>query len=302
MMPRWMKILAAVLALLLAVYLTLKIPRGRRPDVPAAPAAPAKIEIKAPAGTVTLRKDSGVWRVVSPADWPADPEKAREFAASLGEISAETTLTHRAETHGLYGLSESSGIAVAVQGEDGASAEWIFGKSANFSRIYLRLPGRPQVFLARGPRRDVLERAAEEWRDRRVLALAGGETVEEVRLRLGAAESELKRSSAAWESGGKQVFAQAAESFLDALRALSAEDFADAPGDPRTLGLDKPEASAAVRLSSGRSIAFDVGRADAGTGLRPVKRAGEDAVLLASEHEWEAVRKRWNAALGTGGR
>jgi hypothetical protein len=167
-MTRWMKLLLGILATLLVTYGITRIPRSSKPGFqPSLPPSPSTLEITGPILSLSLEKSSDTWRLTRPIEAAANPEPLRTLLTALESLSVETLVTRRGETHEHYELDDKKGIQIKVTGLDGKTLSLLVGKTApDGSRVYIRELGKPEVYLASGLRRYMLDQPLLSWQDR----------------------------------------------------------------------------------------------------------------------------------------
>lgn len=288
-MPKWMRGLLALLAVLVAAYLLVRLlpALDRRPPL-GLPTSPARLQIAGSAGAVTLEKSGELWNLTAPLHAPADQEAVVQFLASLKSLDLGAVLTERAETHSAYDVDDFKGAKISVFGE-GRSLEIIAGKEARDRlHTYVRLPPRPEVYLASGLRRADLDRALPQWRDRRVLPLAAGHEIQSVQVTRDKTSFFLAKSSDGWTVDGRPADFSKTQHFLSSLRTLSARDFVDPPDsqDLKKYGLDRPIQTMKVRSSAGEEFNVKAGRPTSTDPVIYLWREGNVALCQFPAHAW----------------
>ncbi|HRY28800.1 MAG TPA: DUF4340 domain-containing protein [Elusimicrobiota bacterium] len=294
MLPSWLKRLLGILLLVTAATIAVKIPRpAPKPPLPELPASPEKLEIVRPDARLLFQKSGDEWTLQQPLDYPADAETLKLLFSSLSSLSTDERLTDRAETHSLYEVNDSSAILVRVWGPQGKEpAEWLFGKTApDFLHIYLRRPGRPEVYLAKGVERDALTQPLARWRERRLFKTDPADGIHRLVFRREKTALELLRASDTWTLAGKTAETSAVENFLASLRVLSVEEFIDPPAssDTKKFGLLTTKNSLEVLFSSGKTVRLDAGEKDAVQNRYPLRRNEEPSLFWISANDWDGL-------------
>ncbi len=292
-LPAWMRTLLGLLAALLAVFLVTRIPKpAAKKDVPSFPESPVKLEIAGPASRVLLEKREKGWRMKEPVDFPADEEAVRAFVSSLSALSFGETLTQRPETHAQYQVDEASAVSVrawAAGAQDPVAL--LFGKGApDFTHVYVRVPGKNEVYLAQGLRRYELEKPVRDWRDRRIASWQADDAVVRLTVEKGRGAYVLQKDSDTWTLGGRAADKDKMDRLLSELRALSAEDFIDPPqsSDLKSYGLNTPALKVTVETASGKKIELRFGKKDAAQDRYPLQRDGEPVLFWVPAYVWAA--------------
>ncbi len=286
MVPKWFKILAAVVGTLAAVYALTLIPRSGRPRTFSVPADPVKLRVESPSSKSTLEKKGGVWRVTDPVDWPADEGSVLRVLSGLKGLILESEITRRPESYAQYELVEGKETHLSVweKGEK-SPVELFLGKNAGFTdRAYVRVGKDPAVYIAAGMSREAADFPAVRWRDRSVMDRTD---IVRVRRTEGEGSVHLEKSSSSWTVDGKP--SAWASSCVSTIRSLTADDFVDPPAaaDLAKYGLDKPAVSFEISFSSGTPVTLSLGIGDP----RPIRKEGVETLFLVPANRLEPLEK-----------
>ena len=138
----------------------------------------AKVVLLHAGNTITFVQQDKVWKVAEKDDYPADPAKIRKMLLGLAEISfvepktAQSSLYHRLN---LGDPSQPKAQSTSVQVFDakgGVLGSVIVGKrridelGGGNDGVYIRLPGEPRTWLARGTLD--LDGDVTQWLDRSI--------------------------------------------------------------------------------------------------------------------------------------
>lgn len=288
-----MRALLGVLAALLAVFVVMRIPRPTsKKDLPSFPESPVKLEIAGPGSRVLLEKQGDSWRVKEPVDFPADEEAVKAFAASLRSLAFGEALTQRPESHAQYQVDEAGAAAVRAWAAGGQEpVALLFGKGApDFTHVYVRAPGKNEVYLAQGVRRYELEKPVRDWRDRRIASWQADDAVVRLNVEKGRAAYVLQKDSDTWTVEGRAADNDKADRLLSELRALSAEDFIDPPAssDLKAYGLNAPSLRVIVETASGKRIELRFGKKNPDQDRYPLQRDQEPVLFWVPAYAWDA--------------
>jgi len=139
----------------------------------------AKVVLKHAASTITLVKEGNAWTVAEKSNYPADPQKMRKMLLALAQITYVEPKTAKAELYKRLELDDPGSAksqSTEVQLYDaagGAIGAVITGRrrvdelGGGNDGIYVRLPGDPQSWLARGNLDIDIDIV--QWLDRRVI-------------------------------------------------------------------------------------------------------------------------------------
>jgi hypothetical protein len=176
--------------------------------------------------TVLARLDSTTWSVNRhPADQVA--------VASLLEALADTPrrgdpVAERPASHPGLGVDSTTGSRVRVIGRGGVLADLVAGRrSPDFDGGYLRRTADSTVYLVRGRLAELLERATDDWRDRRMGGVPA-DSVMSIEVGRGGRSYRLARSGGRWSFAGPRPAADSAavSDLLGGYARLEAAGFA----------------------------------------------------------------------------
>lgn len=259
-MPKWLRGLAVLLGVLALIYAFTQIPRPEeKSPLPVVPERLEKLVIARPPFTVAFEYANDHWRLRQPLDFPADEGAVASFLAGLRGMTDGDLLTRRAESHGLYDVTDGAGVRVSLWGPgDKEPLEWILGKtSADGNHAYVRLPKSDAVYRVGGLTRDGVELNLNAWREKRLLT-ASSEDIVEVKAEPRGGAFALIKDSDAWTVNGRPASTEKVGPFLEALRDLMADDFIDPPLAPAQAPRS-PALRLTVRYQSGRTETLRVG-------------------------------------------
>jgi Domain of unknown function (DUF4340) len=134
-----------------------------------APAASAvdTVRITRPSDTVVLARRDSSWTVNG---HPAARSAVTELFTALRDTTSPAELVaERPASHAGLGVDSAKGTRVRLVRRDSVIGDFIAGqRSADMDGGYVRLAGRPEVYLVRSGLAGLLERGPDEWRDHRI--------------------------------------------------------------------------------------------------------------------------------------
>ena len=261
--------LAMLLGVLLLLWGGAALTRNRRADAPAgsgggfrlpAPAATAvdTVRITRPSDSVVLARRDSAWTVNG---HPASRTAVKDFFAALGDSAGHPELVaERPASHAGLGVDSAKGTRVRLIRGDSVVGDFIAGqRSADMDGGYVRLAGRPEVYLVRGGLGGLLERGPDEWRDHRI-ATVPVDSVAAIQVQRGARSYKLARDAKGWTlSPGGAADTAAAARLRQAFGEIDAAGFA-APAQADSARFDRPERRVAALRADGTPLirlAFD---------------------------------------------
>lgn len=168
------------------------------PSLPAFdPADATRISLGHTDETTVMALVDGSWRLMAPADAPADPG---EVGALLGALSGGIRPEAKVDDtdHERYGLAGGTELRVDVEGQ-GPLLSVVVGNDAGGGSTWVRYPNSEDVYRARIGGRSLVDRPAGAWRDRRVTDVEP-ETVRAVEVAWPGGQVSARRAGARWEA------------------------------------------------------------------------------------------------------
>lgn len=222
--------------------------------------------------THLARGARGAWTVNGHA---AAGNLVSELLGAFADTAQSSELVAQSKTsHVRLGVTPDSGHQVRVISHGRTLLDLTAGKrTPDFTGVYVKMAGQDAVYTLRnGGLADAFTRPTDDWRDKRIVAVAP-ESVAVIELRRGARSYVLARDSTRWTLGGAPADSIGAAGLLDQYRTLDASgfatpaqtdsaDFAKADATVRLLRKDKTALATLTFDSTGSGVWV---RADAGT-------------------------------------
>jgi hypothetical protein len=238
------------------------------------------------ADVLELAKKDDAWRLVKPADLPADENKVPELLKLLGSLKAERVAAYKPKDLKPFGLDKPE-ATVTVKLSGGKPAEYVLHVGA----VVKGKPGERYAQVKDSPVVAELARAAADkllagplaYRDHLLARLPDADGI---RLEVGDRKLTLGKPEGTWKlTQPLSVDADhdALESLLNGLARLRADELvAEKPSAEqlKTFGLDKP--AARWQFLSGDAVKLDllVGQPEKGGARRYARIEGQDLVFL----------------------
>jgi uncharacterized protein DUF4340 len=283
MSARTLARLAMLLGVLLLLWGGAALGR-RRSDTPASAAAdgfrlPAPaigtvdtVRIAKPADTVVLARRDSTWTVNG---HPASRSAVGELFTALADTSGRPDLVaERPASHAGLGVDSTGGTRVRLLRRDSLVGEFIAGhRSTDLDGGYFRLANQPRVYLVPGALAGLLERGADDWRDRRI-AKVPTDSIATIEVQRGAPGYKLSKGNKGWALTPAGPLDTAAVNRLrEAFGEIDAAGFAS-PAQADSARFDRPDRRVTLLRANGTPLlrlAFDSTaqgfwvRADSGT-------------------------------------
>jgi Domain of unknown function (DUF4340) len=221
---------------------------------------------------LTLAKDNGKlievdrkgdqWRIVKPADYPADPTQVRELLSTLDNARAADFIADAPASVTQYGLEKPHLTVTVYTGKAGAEQSLLFGfkqSEAGKDGIYVRRGESTPVYTVHQYVLNGVDKSVLALRDKTVMGFEPSK-VESADVQVGADHFALRRApQGKWDlvEGAKTTPADVpvVERFLDELRDLKGLSIvADPMPSPVPFGLDHPTVQVTLVGKDGKPI------------------------------------------------
>jgi hypothetical protein len=216
------------------------------------------VRITRPGDTVVLARRDSSWTVNG---HPAARSAVADLFTALGDTAARPELVaERPSSHAALGVDSAKGTRVRLVRGDSVVGDFIAGqRSADMDGGYLRLVGRPEVYLVHGGLAGLLERGPDEWREHRIASVPV-DRIAAIEVRRGARSYKVAKDAKGWTliPGGPADTAAAAQ-LREAYGEIDAAGFAS-PAQADSARFDHPERRVAALGSDGTPLvrlAFD---------------------------------------------
>ncbi len=292
-MPKWMNILTGLLLAVAAAYFVMIVPKTSiHLSAPQVPENPVKFEVSRPQIKLVMEKKDEQWRLTAPVDSPADQNALKNFLSDLNSLELYFPLTRREKTYPLYQINESSAIFVRVwHARSDQPIEWIFGKRAKGTDLFVRLPDSPEVYLAGNVRHWELTRLIKEWRDRRIVPLAAGEEMHDVQINNNGKKIRFFKVSGQWRKQGMAADPEKIHQFISALQKLKTDEFVDTPEDfeIRAWHLPSTRYTLLITLNTGEKLEYRAGKIDKKNECFLLQKTNMKTIFWLEQHKRETI-------------
>lgn len=185
-----------------------------------------KIEIHAKAGDVTLRKDAGVWTIVSPIHFRADEAAATAAVGKGATLEIKSVVSTNPEKQGLFQV-DSTATLVTVFAGDAEKAAFRVGKpGTTWSDTYVRQEGSNDVCLVDGSLASVFGKSVKDWRDKSIFKISR-EAIRTVKFQYGDTTFTLAFHDSTWMLDDAKATEGNVNTFLNAISSVQTDDFID---------------------------------------------------------------------------
>jgi hypothetical protein len=222
----------------------------------------AKLEIDSPKGAVTVARENGQWKIVSPQALPADQVEVGAVVSRLADLRAQGFLSEDAA--GVARYLPKPQVRVALTDQGGVTTTVLLASSretrGGAPSAYAAVAGKGPVTLVDAKALDDLARSTTELRDRRLLGALEPKDVKRVRVQAGGQAMVLERKGdTEWrvlEPAKGAANAQKVDDLVYMLRGLRWKDIVAPEGqEPARYGLDAPSLEVALFRGDGGEIA-----------------------------------------------
>ncbi len=192
----------AVAIIALSAYLMIKKSDRTGYQMPPVSALAAsditKIDITRQAGTITLEKTDGQWRIL-PDNFSANMDKLTGMLQALEKLTL-TTLVSESGSLDRYDLGDSQKIRVRAWAGDDLKRDFDLGKTApTYQHTFVKLPDKPQVYHAMNNLRSQFDETVEGLRNKIILTFNPAD-LSEVSVKSGDIDLKLIKSQVQTES------------------------------------------------------------------------------------------------------
>ena len=165
-------VLAAVIVALVAYLVSHKKDRNlyELPQIESVQIkAITRVELTRAGETITFRKEGSDWKIM-PENYAADSQKVKDVLDVVEGLTL-TELISESKNYQRYDLDEKDGIGLKCWAKEDLSFELRIGKAAeSFNHTFVKLPGNPSVYHAKGNFRKKIDMEKGDFREKTVLA------------------------------------------------------------------------------------------------------------------------------------
>lgn len=234
MSSKHLKLIATVLAVLLLAWGASELFSRGSDTVTGSLAlsslAPGEVDtisiVKGADAIVLARQSATAWTVNG---LRAAPDVVPDLLRALADSVPPELVAQDSTSFGRLNVDSATGRWLRIRGGGKPLLQLIVGaRGSEYQSAYLRRPGDTHVYLWRGRLAALLDRAADDWRDKRIAALQP-DSITALDVARGGDRYTLKRAGAAWLVNGRAADSAAVARYLERLRTVTAVGFAAAP-------------------------------------------------------------------------
>ncbi|HET9369923.1 MAG TPA: DUF4340 domain-containing protein [Vicinamibacterales bacterium] len=228
-----------------------------------------EIEVRSESGQVTRAKKEGAdWKIVAPAELPADAAQIGSLVTALESLESERTVDENPSSMAPYGLEPARfSVAFRKSGETTMHKLDVGAKTPTGGDLYARIEGQSKLILIASYLENTFNRATFDLRDKTALKFTRDDADSLKLEATGVPTRTLVRQGNEWKLTSP-VEARADFNGADGLvgrlfqlqmKALTADD---GTADLKKYGLDEPQAVATVGAGSSQAAIALGGKAD----------------------------------------
>lgn len=185
--------LAVIFVLAVALFILTRERGADLPRIEPWSGETEEIVIKRPGEIVRLYREGGAW-LLGEAKYPADPKAVAGLEEKMRNLSLSDLISER-EHYERFDLGEDRAVEVSVRaGGKEVRRVYLGKKSSTYRHTYVRLAGRPAVYLAEGALSDEFTKPIDELRNREIFSAAGSD-IASIEIRYGASLVTLERKA-----------------------------------------------------------------------------------------------------------
>ena len=198
-----------------------------------------------------LRKDDQGWRLVRPAEAPADDTVVKGVLSTLTDAEVQKTLDQLPPNLAAFGLDKPT-VTVKLTLKDGSQPPpLLVGKNTTIGgKAYVRKDDEPKLYLTTSALGYGLNKQVKDVRDKAILAFKDDDVSRvEIKAENGDTVTLVRKDKEAWtvEPGDHPGDTTEVRSYLSSLRSMRAVDFPDDhPQDLGKYGLAAPRLTVTV--------------------------------------------------------
>ena len=264
MSPKQLKAIAMGLAVLLLLWGASELFSRGSDTVTGSFALPALNQ--GDADTIALVKgaDSVVLAKQSSTEWTANghraaPDAVNDLFQALRDTVKPELVAEDSSSFGRMGVDSATGRWLRISSGGKPLFRLVVGaRGSEYSSAYVRRPGEARVYLWRGRLAGLVDRATDEWRDKRI-AVVQPDSVQTVEVDRGKDRYTLQRRDTAWTLGRAPTDSGAVARLLERYRSIVAASFASAKAADSTRAM-RPTRRLALRDARGAllvALSFD---------------------------------------------
>ena len=218
--------------------------------------APADVDtisfIKGQDSIVLAKQSATTWTVNRHR---AAPDAVNELFQALHDSAPPELVAQDSSSFGRLNVDSATGRRLRLRGAGKPLLDVIIGaRGSEYGSAYVRRPGDSHVYLWRGRLGSLADRTAEEWRDKRIAALAP-DSVTLVEVERGKDRYALRRAGKAWTLDRAAADSGAVARLLEKYRTVTAAGFASAAQVDSARAL-RPARRLTVRGARGTLVAL----------------------------------------------
>ncbi len=268
-----------LVGLALALFALIVVTEVRRPSGPAKsaaeeslvpqlrPASVTRVEFTRSNLTFRAERSAGQWRLTAPLAYPAHDLALNALLDVCSRLRPQLVIgAPQAKSPTDFGLAPPQATVLFLQG--GAPVELRIGSRTPVNnQLYVQVAGTSHIAVTDAKLLDLLPKTADDWRDRRLLSLAGVK-FDRLRVRTGTRDLVMQREAAgqAWRitqpAPDKRGNATLLEQLLRDLQQWPVQRFItdDPRADLEPFGLQAPEAELAFAAGTNDVLVVQFGR------------------------------------------
>lgn len=207
-----------------------------------------------PGEQVSLKKESGQWRVANGRSFPADADMVEDFLLLLHGLKEVEMVSNNPDRTGLFGVDEAAGTTIEITDENGRLVSSFYaGKTPLPNRQFLRKSDSSEVLQVNQDLTSYLNKNKSDWKDKTLLRVNEKEAL---RITLSAPDEKLvlAKGEGGWLIAGEQELVPqplAIRTLFDQLKKVRADSFAEAV-DASQVDFEEPDYQISVLFTDDR--------------------------------------------------
>jgi Domain of unknown function (DUF4340) len=266
-----------------------------RPIPKLAPGSFDGLAVTKAGSTTTVKKDGDKYKVVSPIQFSADENVAKQAFEAIEKLEFGDIVSDQKAKHAEFEVDDAKGVKVAVKKGDQVLTDFIIGKSVGGNTL-IRLPGKDETWMGLGSFRYNFDRDTTNWRDKTITKFTQSDAEKiEVKGKGGARVIVKNDGGDKWSVVESTMRIAKLDNTVpvgiaSALSSLITNEFADDAKLSDT-GLADPATTVTVSLKGGKTATVLIGKKK-GDDDYYVKTADAPQVFLVKRYNVDRLDKR----------
>lgn len=158
--------------------------------------------------------------------WAVGKYQAADVSQFLDNVKAtrvQDVVSRDKSKHSVFEVDDEAGVRIRLYDGARVAADFLVGKQAFAGSFYLRLPGKDEVYQARGGLSAYTTRTLQDWVDKTIVSV-DQDKITAVELKYPKETIVLERKDGDWQIGGEKVERTLADTLITNLASLEGRE------------------------------------------------------------------------------